>query len=433
MLVKLSKAIILAGSIALIPFLSSCGDIGNEGKNSVGKTQLLSAEVIEEISPKTMRGMLDALGKPHGDFVFGYKAVKIEYKTTDEKDQQVNSGGLLVLPITTPEFLAGYKALNKRDYSISLISDQHGTIFTKAQAPSSSEIKDGKPNNQIATLFSSIYGFATLMPDYIGYATQDNHYHPFILEKSSASSTVDLIKATINYLNENHLPFNGQVFLSGYSEGGYVTMSAAKDIELNNKDIKLKAVAPMAGPYDLETLGMGALSADNMSFPPFLAYISDSYAKTYDDININNMIEPTYAPLLDTLFDRNHTSTEIYLALPNIVLGDGQETNKLFLQSFIDDFLGNSQNSVREKFVQNSPIDWKPTTKMRLYHCDNDDIIPYAMSEIAYEKFVAQGSTSVELMPSHYNDKNVTSVHSECGTTLYPQVAAWFDSVRKGK
>ena len=432
MLIKLSKAIIFTSSIALIPFLSSCGDIGNEGKNSVGKTQLLSAEIIEEISSETMTGMLNALGTPHGDFVFGYKAIRIKYKTTDEKDQSVNTSGLLVLPVTTPEFLAGYKAINNIDYSLSLISDQHGTIFTKNEAPSSIEIKNGQPDSELATLFSSIYGFATLMPDYIGYGSEDEHYHPFILEKSSANSTVDLIKATISYLNENSLPFNGQIFLSGYSEGGYTTMAAAKEIELNQKNLKLKAVAPMAGPYDLETIGMGALSSETMSFPPFLAYIAYSYAKTYDDIDINQLIQPTYTPLLDTLFDRNHTTMEIYGALPNSVVGTGQETEKLFLETFMDDFLGNSQNSVRTRFVENSPLDWKPITKMRLYHCDNDEIIPYIMSENAYARFTENGSTSVELMPTH--DFNATqSVHSECAPTIYPQVAAWFDSIRKGE
>ena len=54
------------------------------------------------------------------------------------------------------------------------------------------------------------------------------------------------------------------------------------------------------------------------------------------------------------------------------------------------------------------------------------------MSQNAYTRFTENGSTSVELMPLH--DFNATqSVHSECGVTLYPQVAAWFDSVRKGE
>ena len=425
----------LIAGVSVLALFAGCGGYDNDNKNVVGADKYISAEIIEDISPEQMTAILDAAGKPHGDFVFGYKAIKLKYKTTNEKSQSVDASGLLVLPVTTPEFLAGYEALNDRNFSVSMVSDQHGTIFPNSQAPSVAEIKNGLPESDLGALFSSIYGFATLMPDYIGYGDSVSNYHPFILEKSSANATVDFIKAAIKYCNDNQVPLNGQLFLSGYSEGGYATMAAAKEIELNQNTLSIKASAPMAGPYDLEKMTTGVLNAPMMAFPPFLAYIVDSYAKTYDDINVSGIINAPYASMLDSLFDREHNATQIYGSLPNVFNG-GQEPDKLFVPDYSDDFIANEDNALRKRFVENSPINWTPKNPMNLYHCTNDLVIPYAMSELAHASFVALGSTSVTLKPIESvesNASNPTQVHGNCAGVIYPQVAAWFDAVRKGE
>jgi len=171
-----------------------------------------------------------------------------------------------------------------------------------------------------------------------------------------------------------------------------------------------------------------------MAFPPFLAYIANAYATSYDDVAVTDVINAPYASQLNSLFDGTHSGREIYGALPNVFNG-GQEPDKLFVPSYSDDIIGNPENPLRERFAENSVTDWKPTMPMKLFHCTNDMIIPYTMSTLAHTSFVDNGSTSVELAPINTIDSNLsnpTQVHAQCATAAYAQVIPWFAAIRTG-
>ena len=101
-----------------------------------------------------------------------------------------------------------------------------------------------------------------------------------------------MLKASTKYMVKNGILFNGQIYISGYSEGGYVAMAMAEEIEKNYSDqFSLKGIAPMAGPYDLKALGEKEVNASRvMEYPAFLAYLTQSYAYVYDDINLSDII-----------------------------------------------------------------------------------------------------------------------------------------------
>jgi hypothetical protein len=271
----------------------------------------------------------------------------------------------------------------------------------------------------------------TVQPDYIGYG-DSNQTHPYIIEKSLANSTIDMIDASIGFANKAGLPINGQLFLSGYSEGGYATMAAAKEIELNHPEFDLKAIAPMAGPYDVESMGVVTLSAPVMAFPPFLAYIAYAYSDIYD-IKIDDLVNEPYASKLSTLFDKKHLAGEIAYSLPL----PGSNPKDLFVPSFVDDYLTNQNNTLRVKFRENSLLNWTPSVPMKLIQCTNDEIIPYQVaSKKAYDTFVENGSTSVSLVPIDGVTADYTKgefVHSKCALPAYSIVLPWFNDVRGGR
>lgn len=430
----------LASSVVLALFLG-CGSIQHENKNIVGDNLVLAPDMFNpviNISKATLQAGFDAEAQAAGtqakQALLGIQSFKINYTTTDQSGKKVQASGLITIPALTAKFLTGYKEQNKKDFSLSIVSDQHGTIFKNDQSPTK-VAAIGKPTS-ISAIFSGVAGFMTIQPDFIGYGDL-NGSHPYILEKSLASATVDMIKASINFANRLGLPINGQVFLSGYSEGGYATMATAKEIQENHPNINLKAVAPMAGPYNVETMVIGSLMAPIMPFPPFLAFIVNSYANAYDDVNINEVVNAPYATMLNSLFDGTHSGLEIYASLPNLFSGDfdGQNPDKLFVPTYSDDFIVNSNNALRKRFAQNSTIDWAPKMPMHLYHCTNDLIIPYVMTTSAVDSFTNNGSTTVTAMPINGLENNVSNpvqLHGECALAAYAQVVPWFDSVRKG-
>jgi hypothetical protein len=73
---------------------------------------------------------------------------------------------------------------------------------------------------------------------------------------------------------------------------------------------------------------------------------------------------------------------------------------------------------------------------MRLYHCTNDSIIPYSLSQLAEASFTERGSNSVTLEPIdsvEANASNPLQVHRNCAAVAYSRVIPWFDKVRKGE
>ncbi len=431
----------LLGTVTALLLFSGCGGYDNENENVVGSDLILTQETftpVVDLTREQIQAALDARAAETNttaqQALVGLKSYKISYQTTDENGRKIVASGLITVPAITQEFMAAYKAKTTRDFSLSIVSDQHGTIFENSEAPSVAAETTRMPND-LSVAYSAVALFMTVQPDYIGYGDSNGTVHPYIIEKPSAATTVDMIKAAIAFANKAGLPINGQVFLSGYSEGGYATMAAAKEIQQNHPDIHLMAVAPMAGPYDVEKMALGALQAPQMAFPPFLAEIVYAYGATYSDVNVDEIVNAPYASMLPTLFDGKHSGTEIYMALPNVYTV-GQEPNKLFSQTFIDDFLGDAQNPLRKHFVENSVTDWTPQMPMRLYHCVNDLIIPYTLSEIAYASFTENGSRTVTLEPIDTVESNLSNplqVHQNCAPVAYSKVIPWFNNVRTGE
>ncbi|MCW8838330.1 MAG: lipase family protein, partial [Thiovulaceae bacterium] len=235
--------------------LSGCSDIDNTGANTVNANSgFISAETIEDINTSTMLAVVKGSIDANATNAFGYKAVKIVYKTQDMSGNDVNASGLLVIPSATSQYQAYRIANGQTPFSVSMICDNHGTIFTDAEAPSNVEVTNGLPDYTLAVLMSGYAGFAAVLPDYVGYGTSNSSAHPYMLKELSAQNSLDMIKASIKYMQDNGVLLNYQLYISGYSQGGHVAMALAEKIENEIDIVDLKGVAPMAGAHNIEAL-----------------------------------------------------------------------------------------------------------------------------------------------------------------------------------
>ena len=77
--------------------------------------------------------------------------------------------------------------------------------------------------------------------------------HPYHLKDVTASAVIDMLRAIRQFFDQTNLgQYNSQLFLAGYSEGGYATMATVKEIEENLYDeFDITMSFPMAGAYDL--------------------------------------------------------------------------------------------------------------------------------------------------------------------------------------
>ncbi len=438
---QIVKLFFVAVLVGVTVTFSGCGSSGNDGVNSVG-SNLVSAEVLDDLDAATVLGMVQQSIDENATNAFSYKAIKIVYTTKNLKGETVNASGLLVIPTPTDAYKAYLESIGK-SFSISAVCDNHGTIFLDSEAPTN--VEKAQHYYPTALLISGYAGFASIIPDYVGYGDSKGETHPYIL-KDSAQASLDMIRASIGYMTNNGILFNGQLYLTGYSEGGYVAMALAKDIEENySGEFNLKGVAPMAGPYDIEALGAFDLNASmRMVFPAFLAEIASAYSKAYDDVKLEDLVvKPEVFESVD-LFggDMDEISIHVALGLADIANGDygfyTHYTDELFLDSFINDYHDNLNNPVRVHFAQNSVYNWAPKSKMNLIQCVDDEIIPYAIStQKTYETFMANGATSVTLTPiptSYIPPATETApfVHQRCGSVAYGTAVKWFADIRNG-
>lgn len=391
--------------------------VGCDGLDKPENEQVIGGEVVVDIDGAAIKGSLidaNTTGVDENTTVYGYKAYKIPYTTTDEEGNDVSVSGLMVVPVGLPPIV--YSTLG-----LSMVSDSHGTIFADAEAPTTdASINNGPAGSAI--ILTSLGGFVTLQADYIGFGDSLDHYHPFVLKKSLANATVDFIIAAKEFALDNDINLNGQLFLTGYSEGGYAALATLERMEMEDT-IPVTMAAPMAGPYDVNLTAFGVLIQPIIPVPSFMANVGYSYALAYDE-DLASVINEPYASKLETLFDGSKVRSEIDPELTTV-------RNELFNPSFLGDFFTNPDNWFREAVVENSVDTWGPETPVKLVHCLGDDVIPFVIAQDANATMNAYGATDVSIVPVETALGLPDPVgHSECGPMAYSVATNIFAQTR---
>ncbi len=375
----------------------SGGDSGGADDVVMHPGDVVSLTKTASHSADEMKQILQNMGID-SPVVYGIEVFTLIYKTVDKYGNLINASGLLAIPLGI-------------NLPLSIVSDQHGTIFSNEEAPSNN------PLNANVIMMSVINGFILAMPDYIGFGASKDKLHPYLIEEPSANAVIDMIKAVKKYCSSNNIPLSGKLFLSGYSEGGYVTMAALKKIEEEYPDIDVTAVAPMAGPYNLKRTADFTLISNMLNYSPFIAYITYAYNEYYGWDRLDEIINEPFASKLPSLFDGSKKGDDILKELTNM-------TAELFRPDFIASYFGSGEQELKRALMENSVSNWAPKTPMKLIHCKNDPIVPYFNSEEAFENFVMNGSLDVELVTIEGSD------HVECAGPAYMTASSWFASLK---
>ncbi|MEW6507730.1 MAG: lipase family protein [Bacteroidota bacterium] len=330
---------------------------------------------------------------------FDVEVYKVVYRTRDWKGNLVIASGAVYIP--------------KGKDVLSLISLHHGTQTKR------DNVASVNPLIGVDGLIAASLGYFALVPDYLGLG-ESGSIHPYHHQKSSAESVIDFIRAGRSLARTKNLRLNGQVFLAGYSEGGYVTLAALKEIEQHYRnEFSVAASAPMAGAYDLTLTARTIIQKQTYNQPSYLAFFFAAYDNIYDWNRLNQIFNSPYAERIPSLFNGTKSTTEI----------NGQLTtslSQLFKQSFINGFLHGSEPVVISAFETNSLLNWTPSTPIRFYHGDNDEYVPYINSVSARNYFRSKGA-NVDL---------VTIPGGTHASSVLPSVVGaidWFETIRMNK
>ena len=341
-----------AFALALIATLAACGGGGTDDSTddgnpqpppppppSVRAGQLQSAALLGSIPAADIAAALSDRESLVEGVVPRYSvtAYRLEYLTSDADGNEVRASGL----VSVPQKPAGATS--------PVLGYQHGTLFRDAEAPSNNAVA-----SEVAVVLASL-GYIVLAPDYVGFGASKGTPHPYLLSGPTAAATVDFLTAARSWRTQAGVADNGQLFLTGYSEGGYVTLAAHRALQAGNSPHlqQLRMVVPGAGPYAVQTTMDGLVNLVRQEQPV-----------------IGALLNPGLLRYLGGSVQREVRRVLLRALIPG-------DADVAYDTRFIDLFLA---DDVRALDRASNVHDWKPNVPVRLYHGRDDRSVPYASS-----------------------------------------------------
>ena len=303
---------------------------------------------------------------------YGVWVYKISYKTK-YKNKDVVASGVVCVPMTVSAD------------PFPLLSFQNGTNTLNSKAPSMNiDDEDFLLIQAVASM-----GYIVVIPDYLGFGTSSDMFHPYLEKASTVQSILDMYGAVKEMASKKYLDLNltKDIYLMGYSQGAWASMALHHEIETKHStQYNLKGTAAGGGPYDLSSLIDFIMGEPSYPMPVYLGFIFHSYIQsgsvsfTYNDIfnaPFANSIPGLYNGLRDGDYINNQLTDKI---------------NELFTQDFRTNHkTGEKYSTLRAALKANSIEPWKTTKPIFMRHGSRDTYVPLFQSINMYNGFLEKG------------------------------------------
>lgn len=342
---------------------------------------LVAAATLNRIAASEIEQALSVPGRKAPAIAPRYDVVnhRLVYATIDGQGRAIHASGLVSVPVKPPGVpspVLGY---------------QHGTLFSDARAPSNHAVA-----SEVSVALAST-GYIVVAADYVGYGASRGAPHPYLLAEPSAAAVLDLLTAAQTWRQGAGIADNGQLFLAGYSEGGYVTLAAHRAMQASASPHLRHLVASVAGggPYDVGITVAEQLRAIRKRAP---------------------MIGPLFRPAILEKMGRPLRREARRWLVRRLVPAHADVTLQ---PSFLDHhFDGDRAATERLSNV----VDWKPEAPVSLFHGDDDRTVPLASAERALAAMRSRGAAPVSLTRC----PAVPSSHRNCVVPFFDFMLAQF-------
>ncbi|MBP6155139.1 MAG: hypothetical protein KA457_09990, partial [Chitinophagales bacterium] len=289
----------------------------------------------------------------------------------------------------------------------------HGTQIHKHR-----DISDADAQQGICLGFATD-GYAACYPDYYGIAKGEKE-HLYQHAWSEAMSFIYMLYA-IDELNKKiNVQTNGQLFLTGYSQGGHASFAAQKYLEeLNDPRFQVTATSPMSGAYDM-TGEQQKYMFQEYPRPFYLPYLLVSYQEAYKVLNIDNIysvFKPPFDTLLPRYYSNNNDKTldDLDKIMPKIPAD-------VVIDSFVSLYKSDPNFLFKQKLTENNLTHWKPKAPVQLCYCKGDKEVNYMNSIVTYNTMKSLGVKNIKL--NNLSDK---LDHNTCAPFAVMATKYFFD------
>jgi pimeloyl-ACP methyl ester carboxylesterase len=345
------------------------------------------------------------------DPLCGITVQYINHTTTGLQGEATNATGAVILPHgedpncqgERPITLYAHGTAAEKSYNLAALNDPDNPAYNKALVVAASYVGQGD---------------ILIAPNYPGYDKSDLSYAPYITAQQGRQMLDGLQagKLAIQQINTqmpkkdssptSAVTYSDKLFLTGYSQGGYVTLATAK--ALDEIGMTPTAVSPGSGPYAVTAFG-DSLMSGNIIYGGtlFLPMLTSSYVAEYGNL-LDGIYTEQYAAVAPTLFPTTESVASIYFngtlpftrlfeacpkgydILKNISppspaydFGFGADNylfNTAFRANYVNDMTVNPDGIYPEFKAPNGPVPTQTDLPIRQAFIDNDlrDYVPKA-------------------------------------------------------
>lgn len=284
---------------------------------------------------------------------------------------------------------------------LGMITFGHGLCLKDSEAPSN--------NNSIYSFLAkglACNGFIAAAPDYIHLGPHASPgFQGFVHAETEATATVDLFRAIRNYAADNSIELSGQVFLSGYSQGGHSSLATAKMMQEElSSEFTVTGCASGGGTYDLSGIAADSLLSVTRKTPErqSLALVVRSYIEAYNDSLPLYGLPTDPVAAMDSIFEHPYDSILNIMLLRDTPLYNNSLLDSIPSRMLTDSFEINARNNpnffFRKLLGYNDLYDWVPQMPLMLFQSTADIEDPIANTIFTLQQFEDNGAPDVEFI-----------------------------------
>ncbi len=258
---------------------------------------MVTAERLNVLSAAQVRAVLTVAEFDADPAILrsGVVSYRLVYRTIDPHGLPTTASGLLALPATDTRRLR-------------VVSYTHGTETARADAPSTATALAADGWGQAPALTYAAAGFAAVAPDYLGLGVGPG-LHPWMDVPSEVTASFDLLRATRLFLATQGRTVDPRVLVTGFSQGASAATGLATALRSGaDPALRLGALAPVSGAYDLRSVELPALLDGQVEWPygvGYTAYLLVAFNRLHH--LYDTPAEVFRDPSVEALFDGEHS------------------------------------------------------------------------------------------------------------------------------
>ena len=258
-----------------------------------------ASNLLLELNIESNQQLLSLSGAPECDILLYH----LEYSTVGGAGEATTASAALMVPVGLGGNCSGARPM---------LLYAHGTTTNRAFNMANLQNTE---TLFLAALFAT-KGYIVVAPNYAGYDTSTLSYHPFLVADQQSNDMIDALTAARSALPlaaATLVRDDGRLFVTGYSQGGYVAMATHRAMQANG--MRVTASAPMSGPYALAAFADAVFYGEvNSNATVASTLLLTAYQKAYGDIyaSPDQVFSAPYANGIDSLLPTTTPRSQLY-------------------------------------------------------------------------------------------------------------------------